>query len=60
MLFLLLLMLFFMLFLRLLLMMLLERKKEIALLKGHMKDIGSTVGETVLSLSPIPGGKITN
>jgi hypothetical protein len=38
-----------------------ERNKEQnPLQKGHMKDIGSTVSETVLSLSPIPGGKITN
>ena len=37
-----------------------EKKERNHLQKGHMKDIGSAVGETFLSLCPIPGGKITN
>jgi hypothetical protein len=37
-----------------------ERKKEIPYKRGHVKDIGSAVGETVLSLSHIPRGKIIN
>jgi hypothetical protein len=44
-------------------MSLLLRKKEKErnlLQKGHVKDIGSTVGETVLSISPILGGGNTN
>jgi hypothetical protein len=31
-------------------------KERNPLQRGHVKDIGSTVGETVLSLSPILGG----
>ena len=35
-----------------------ERKKERKKFqRGHVKDIGSTVGETILSLSRIPGGE---
>jgi hypothetical protein len=35
-----------------------RKKKEInPLQKGHVKNIGSTVGETTLSLSFIPGGE---
>ena len=36
-----------------------DKKERNPLQKGHMKDIGSVMGETVLSLSPILGGKIT-
>jgi hypothetical protein len=35
----------------------LQKKETNPLQRGHVKDIGSTVGETVLSLSPIHGGE---
>ena len=35
----------------------LKRKERNSLQKGHVKDIGSTPCETILSLSPIPGGE---
>jgi hypothetical protein len=37
-----------------------RNKERNPLQKGHMKDISSIVCETILSLSPISGGKITN
>ena len=37
-----------------------EKKEGTPLQKGHVKDIGSTVGEIILSLSPMVGGKIPN
>jgi hypothetical protein len=37
-----------------------KKKERNNLQKGHLKDTGSTVGETLLALSPMPRGKITN